>query len=99
MRGFQQKEGIDYYETYAPVIKFTTLRMFLSIVANVDLHCHHMDVKTAFLNADLDQDVSMDNQKDSSTIGAPTMCETAKGTLWAKIGTKAVVCENKQLPL
>ncbi len=59
-RGFEQKEGIDYNETYAAVVKFTTLRMFFAIVANLDLHCHQMDVKTAFLNGDLDQDVFME---------------------------------------
>ncbi len=60
MRGFQQKEGIDCHETYAPVVKFTTLRMFFAVVAKFDLHCHQMDVKTAFLNVDLDQDVYME---------------------------------------
>ncbi len=59
-RGFQQKEGIDYNETYATLVKFTTLRIFFAIVANLDLHCHQMDVKTAFLNGDLDQDVFME---------------------------------------
>ncbi len=50
---------IDLQE-YAPVVKFTTLRIFFAIVANLDLHCHQMDVKTAFLNGDLDQDVFME---------------------------------------
>ncbi len=59
-RGFQQKEGIDYAETYAPVVKFTTLRMFFAIVAHLDLYCHQMDVKTAFLNGDLEQAVYME---------------------------------------
>ncbi len=59
-RGFQQKEGIEYDETYAPVVKFTTLRMFLSLVAYHDRHCHPMDVKTAFLNGDLEQDEFME---------------------------------------
>ncbi len=39
-RGFQLKEGIDYHETYAPVVHFKTFLMFLSIVAYHDLHCH-----------------------------------------------------------
>ena len=59
-RGFQQKEGVDYAETFAPVVKFTTLRIFFALVASLDLHCHQMDVKTAFLNGDIDQDVYME---------------------------------------
>ncbi len=58
VRGFQQKEGLDYNETYAPAVKFITLRMFFALVAHLNLHCHQMDVKTAFLNSDLDQEVS-----------------------------------------
>ncbi len=59
-RGFQQKEGIDYAETYAPVVKFNTLRIFFAIVAYLNLHCHQIDVKTGFLNGDLEQDVYME---------------------------------------
>ena len=59
-RGFQQVQGLDYTETYAPVIKFTTIRLLLALVAHFDLELHQMDVVTAFLNGDLDEDIYME---------------------------------------
>ena len=59
-RGFEQQYGVDYEETYAPVVKLCTLRTFLAIVAHKSLHCDQMDVKTAFLYGDLDQDIYME---------------------------------------
>ena len=59
-RGFQQIEGIDYSETFAPVIKFTTIRLLHALVAHFDLELHQIDVVTAFLNGDLDEDIYME---------------------------------------
>ena len=63
-KGYQQVEGVDYEETYAPVVKFTTIRAVLAIVAYLDLELHQMDVKTAFLNGELDEDVYMEQPQD-----------------------------------
>ena len=57
LRGFLQKYGVDYDETYAPVAKLLTLRIFLSIVAILQLHTFQQDLKTAFLNAYLEEEV------------------------------------------
>lgn len=58
-RGCSQKHGFDYAETYAPVAKLSTLRILLSIANRFDMHVHQMDVKGAFLNGDLDEDIYM----------------------------------------
>ncbi|GJU60052.1 zinc finger, CCHC-type containing protein [Tanacetum coccineum] len=59
IQGFRQKEGIDYLDTYAPVARITTIRLLLALAAIHNLVIHQMDVKTAFLNGDLDEEVYM----------------------------------------
>lgn len=59
-RGFQEHHGIDFDENFAPVVKFTTLRTFLAVVAVEDLELQQIDVKTAFLNGDRNEDIYME---------------------------------------
>ncbi|GJX31721.1 zinc finger, CCHC-type containing protein [Tanacetum coccineum] len=59
IQGFRQKEGIDYFDTYAPVARITTIRLLLALAAIHNLVIHQMDVKTAFLNGDLDEELYM----------------------------------------
>jgi len=59
-KGFTQKDGIDYKETFSPVSKKDSFRIIMALVAHYDLKLHQMDVKTAFLNGDLEDDVYMD---------------------------------------
>lgn len=60
VRGFSQIAGLDYLETFAPVIKFTTVRIVLALVAQLDLECHQMDVKTAYLNGEVEEELYME---------------------------------------
>ncbi|KAK1669147.1 hypothetical protein QYE76_057306 [Lolium multiflorum] len=58
-KGFTQREGIDYNETFSPVSSKDSFRIVMALVAHFDLELHQMDVKTAFLNGDLDEDIYM----------------------------------------
>ena len=59
-QGFTQIEGVDYDETFAPVAKLSSLRTILAIAAEYDLEVHQMDVKCAYLNGELEQEIFME---------------------------------------
>ncbi|KAL4380068.1 hypothetical protein GQ457_02G020870 [Hibiscus cannabinus] len=56
-KGFTQREGIDYTETFSPVSKKDCMCIVLALVAQLDLELQQMDMKTAFLNGDLEEEV------------------------------------------
>jgi hypothetical protein len=59
-KGYTQKEGEDYFDTYSPVARLTTIRVLLSLAASHGLFVHQMDVKMAFLNGELEEEIYMD---------------------------------------
>lgn len=69
-RGFSQQFGVDYEETYAPVMKYKTLRILLALVAARDLTLELIDVQTAYLNAELKEVVYM-QQPEGYEQGSP----------------------------
>ena len=50
-------QGVDFYETFAPVVKYTSVSAVCAEVADEDLELEQMDAKTAFLNGDIDEDI------------------------------------------
>ena len=56
-QGYTQQEGIDYTETFAPVVRYDSVRVFLALSACLRLTIHQMDVNTAFLNSKIDSEV------------------------------------------
>ena len=56
-KGFTQKEGITYYETFSHVSKKDSFRIIMILVAHFDMELHQMDVKITFLNGDLEEEV------------------------------------------
>ena len=59
-RGFSQKEGIDYEETFSPVSRYTSTRTILSMAVVMKWKIHNMDVKTTFLNGVVEEEVYVD---------------------------------------
>ena len=59
VKGFIQKEGIDYFDTYAPVARISTIRVLIALASIYKLQIYQMDVKTAFLNGELEEKIYM----------------------------------------
>ena len=72
-KGFTQREGIDYNETFSPVSCKDAFRIIMALVAHYDLELHQMDVKTAFLNGELEENVFMAQPKGFVVKGKENM--------------------------
>nr|KYP64460.1 Retrovirus-related Pol polyprotein from transposon TNT 1-94 [Cajanus cajan] len=58
-KGFSQKEGIDYHEVFSPVVKHKTIRVLLAMVSALDMELEKLDMKTAFLHGNLEEQIYM----------------------------------------
>ena len=56
-KGFFQVEGIDFNETYSPVVGYSTVQTLLALTCANGWHIHQMDAKSAFLNGDLKEEI------------------------------------------
>src|ERR1700716_1254047 len=73
-RGFSQEYGLDYWETYAPVARFSSIRLLLALAARHKLKVQQMDVQTAFLYGDLTEDIYMEQPELGSTLKTLIKC-------------------------
>jgi Reverse transcriptase (RNA-dependent DNA polymerase) len=71
--GCMQKSGLDYNEVFSPVCRLESLRMFLAISAALDLHIHQLDISTAFLHADIDEEVYMQQPEGTQKPGTTNL--------------------------
>jgi hypothetical protein len=89
-KGFTQTYGIDYEETFAHIAKMNSIRVLLSIVANLNWPLHQFDVKNAFLHGDLEEKVYMEippGLEDLSSAGK--VCKLKKALYGLKQSPKA----------
>ena len=82
VKGFQQKEGIDYADIFSPVVKLTTIRSVLSIVVVEGLYLEQLDVKTAFLHGDLEEEIYMQQPNGFSMKGKENLVCKLKKSLY-----------------
>ena len=59
-KGYTQQKGIDYEETLSQVVRFASIGLILAIITHMDLELHQMEVKTAFLNGELNEEIYME---------------------------------------
>ena len=60
MKGFGQRKGVDFDEIFSPVVKMSSMRTVLGITASMNLEVELLDVKTAFLHGDLEEEIYME---------------------------------------
>jgi hypothetical protein len=57
--GYTQEKGEDFFDTYSPILRLTTIHVLLSLAVSHGLFIHQMDVKTTFVNGDLEEEIYM----------------------------------------
>ena len=88
-KGFKQQHGVDFDEIFSPVVKMTTLRTVLGLVAIEDMDLVQMDVKTAFLHGDLEEDVYMAQPEGYEQPGREQLvCKLNKALYGLKQGSR-----------
>ena len=86
---FEQKKGIDFDEIFSPVVKMTSIRTILSIAASLDLEVEQLDVKTAFLHGDLEEEIYMEQPEGFEVSGKKHMiCKLNKSLYGLKQTTR-----------
>lgn len=73
-KGFTQRYGIDYDETYAPVVRYTSVRILMALAARENLKIHQMDAVTAFLQGDITEEIYLE-QPQGFNDGSGRVCK------------------------
>ena len=87
-RGFSQREGVDYDETFAHVAHFTTIRTIIALASAMRWRLYQMDAKIAFLNGEIEKEVYVEQPKwfASPWEGIPCL-QIEEVLVWPEAGT------------
>lgn len=88
VRGFTQQYGINYHETFSPVVKYPSIRAILAIAASKNMLLKQFDVKTAFLNSELSETIYM-KQPVGYDDGSDKICKLNKSLYGLKQASRA----------
>jgi hypothetical protein len=77
-RGFTQTSGVDFHETFSPVVRYESVRLIIGLAASLDMDMCQFDVKTAFLYGDLNEEIYM-SQPEGYNDGSNRVCLLKKG--------------------
>ena len=83
VKGFDQKESIDFTEIFSPVVKMTSIRVVLAMAAWMDLEIEQLDVKTAFLHGELEEEIYMKQPEGFEVKGKEHMVCRLKKSLYS----------------
>jgi hypothetical protein len=89
-RGFTQTYRVDYNEIFALIVKFTSIRCILALATLEDMEIHQMDVKTAFLNGELEEEIYMEQPQGFMHQGGEHLvCKLHKSLYGLKLSLRA----------
>uniref|UniRef100_A0A2N9G4M2 CCHC-type domain-containing protein n=1 Tax=Fagus sylvatica TaxID=28930 RepID=A0A2N9G4M2_FAGSY len=81
-KGYSQRHGIDYDEVFSPVVRHTSIRAVLALVADQDLELEQLDVKTAFLHGNLEEEIFMEQPEGFKQPGTENLVCRLKKSLY-----------------
>ena len=79
VKGYAQREGIDYNGVFSPIVKHSSIRILLALIAQYEFELDKLDVKTAFLHRDLEKKICMSQLMGFKTVEKENMlCKLKK---------------------
>ena len=100
-KGYAQQESIDYNEIFSLVVKHSSIRILLALIAQYELDLEQLDVKTAFLHGDLDEEIYMSQPMEFKTAGKEnTTCKLKNHCIdWSSLlgsGTRVSTASSEE---